>query len=64
MCSNMHWMDHINLVPNKIRKMFYLFRELRNIWDRRKLRTVYKAITKLLYRTESYAYDHVLTFYK
>lgn len=42
----MCWMEHINLVSNKVKKKIYLFKELQNILDRGKLRSVYKAITE------------------
>lgn len=36
MYSNMRRLEQMNLVSNKVKKMFYLFRELRNILDKRK----------------------------
>lgn len=64
MCSNMRWTEHINQVSNKVRKMFYIFRELLSILDRRKLRIVYKAITESIisYGIVSWdgAYENVL----
>lgn len=44
MCSNICWLEQINLVSNKVRKLFYVFRDLRKILDNQKLRPVYKAI--------------------
>jgi len=45
MC-NMRWVEQINLISNKVGKLFYVFRELQNISDHTKLRSVYKAMAE------------------
>jgi flagellin-specific chaperone FliS len=40
----MKWKNQINILSKKIRKMIYIFRDLRNILDSTKLRHIYLAL--------------------
>jgi hypothetical protein len=45
-CNNMKWKDQINVLSKKVRKIIYIFSDLRNILDSTKLQQVYLTLVE------------------
>lgn len=44
MCENMEWIEQINSITQKTRKMIYIMREFRDILNEKDLRLIYLTL--------------------